>query len=140
MEIPRKLRDAMVAHALEDEPNECCGLLSGRDGVLVGHYPMRNVARSPYRYEIDGMQLHLTNREIEDGGGEIAAVYHSHTHNAAYPSDTDIRLATWSTAFYLLLSLAEKGQDGQLVRKNPPELRAFRIVDGEVTEEPIVIV
>ena len=140
MDIPRKLRDAMVAHAIEDDPNECCGLLSGKDGKLTGHYRMRNTEQSPYRYNMDGMQLHLTTKEIEDNGGELAAIYHSHTHSPALPSDTDIRLVTWPTAAYLILSLGEPGQDGRFVRKDPPEIRAFRIVDGEVTEETVVIV
>ncbi len=131
MEIPRELRDAMVSHALEDDPNECCGLLAGKDGKLTGHYRMRNAEASPYRYSMDGKELLSTLREIEDGGAELQVIYHSHTHSPAYPSATDIRLATWPDAYYLLVSLENK---------DDPDVRAFRIVDGAVTEEPVVIV
>ncbi len=131
MEIPRKLRDAMVSHALEEDPNECCGLLSKRDGTLVGHYRMQNAEQSPYRYSMDGKELLLTLREIEDGGAELHVIYHSHTHSPAYPSATDIRLATWPDAYYLLVSLEDR---------DDPDVRIFRIVDGEVTEEPVLIV
>ena len=121
----------MVAHALEEDPNECCGLLAGKDGKLTGHYRMRNAEQSPYRYSMDGKELLMTLREIEDGGAELQVIYHSHTHSPAYPSATDVRLATWPDAAYLLVSL-ENRQD--------PDIRAFRIVEGEVTEEPVVIV
>ena len=121
----------MVSHALEDDPNECCGLLSGRDGTLVGHYRMRNAEESPYRYSMDGKELLSTLREIEDGGAELQVIYHSHTHSPAYPSATDIRLATWPDAYYVLVSLEDT---------DDLAVRAFRIVDGEVTEEPVVIV
>ena len=130
MDIPRPFKEAMVVHALEEDPNECCGLLAGKDGTLVGHYRMTNAEKSPYRYNMDGKELLATLREIEDNGGEIAVIYHSHTHSPAYPSATDIRLATWPEAYYLVVSLLDK-QD--------PELRVFRIVDGEVTEEPVTI-
>ena len=131
MDIPRKLRDAMVAHAIEDDPNECCGLLSGRDGTLTGHHRMRNAERSPYRYSMDGKELLMTLREIEDGGAELQVIYHSHTHSPAYPSATDVRLATWPEASYVLVSLE---------KRDAPDVRSYRIVDGEVTEETVVIV
>ncbi len=131
MDILRKLRDAMVAHAIEEDPNECCGLLSGRDGTLIGHHRMRNAEQSPYRYSMDGKELLTTLREIEDGGAELQVIYHSHTHSPAYPSATDIRLATWPDAYYLLVSLQNK---------DLPDIRVFLITDGEVSEEDIRIV
>ena len=121
----------MVAHALEEDPNECCGLLSGKDGTLIGHHRMRNAEESPYRYSMDGKELLMTLREIEDGGAELQVIYHSHTHSPAYPSATDIRLATWPDAYYLLVSLEDR---------DALDLRVFRIVDGAVAEEPVVIV
>ncbi|MCH8199453.1 MAG: M67 family metallopeptidase [Chloroflexi bacterium] len=121
----------MVAHAIEEDPNECCGLLSGKDGKLTGHYRMRNAEQSPYRYSMDGKELLMTLREIEDGGAELQVIYHSHTHSPAYPSATDVRLATWPDASYLLVSLENR---------DDPDIRVFRIVDGEVTEEPVAIV
>ena len=120
----------MVKHALEDDPNECCGLLAGKDGAVMEHYRMTNVERSPYRYSMDGKELLFTNRKIEDLGWEILVIYHSHTHSAAYPSETDVRLATWPDAYYLLVSLQNK---------EDPDIRLFRIADSAITEEPVVI-
>lgn len=139
MEIPRSLADAMIEHAQEEDPNECCGLLAGTEAGVQKHYRMTNIEKSPYRYSMDGKELLLTYREIEDAGMEIQVIYHSHTHSPAYPSQTDVRLATWPDAYYLLLSLADKDANDQLVRKEPPELRIFRITDGEISEEPLTI-
>ena len=139
MEIHQEFVDAMVAHALEDDPDECCGLLATKDSVVVKHYRMTNAERSPYRYSMDDKELFITNREIEDSGWEMGVIYHSHTHSPAYPSQTDVRLAFWPGTYYLLLSLGEPDGQGQFVRKDPPELRIFLIEDGQVTEEPLVI-
>ncbi len=139
MEIPREFADAMVQHAIEEDPNECCGLLAGKDGQVLKHYRMTNTESSPYRYNMDGKELLLATREIDDNGWEMQVIYHSHTHSAAYPSNTDVRLAeNWPDPYYLLVSLREFDQAGALAR-GEPETRAFRIVDGQVAEEPIVI-
>lgn len=130
MNLPKSYVTAMVAHALEDTPNECCGILAGKDGRVVKLYRMANVERSPYRFNMDSNELYRTYREIEDNGGDLLAIYHSHTHSPAYPSATDVRLATWPEAYYILVSL-----------QNPssPEVRAFHIVDGKVTEEALIL-
>ena len=130
MEIGREFRDAMVQHALEEDPNECCGLLAGRNGTVLKHFRIANAEKSPYRYSMDGKELLDAYREIEDTGWEIQVIYHSHTHSPAYPSATDVRLATWPEAYYLLVSL---------LNRDDPDIRLFRIVDGAVTEEPVVI-
>ena len=139
MEIPREFADAMVQHAIEEDPNECCGLLAGKDGQVLKHYRMTNTEASPYRYNMDGKELLLATREIDDNGWELQVIYHSHTHSPAYPSDTDVRLAAnWPDPHYLLVSLREFDQAGALVR-GEPETRVFRIGDGQVAEEPLVI-
>ena len=130
LEIPARFRDAMVLHATEEDPNECCGLLAGAGGRVLRHYRITNTERSPYRFSMDGRELLLASREIEDGGWEIQVIYHSHTHSPAYPSATDIRLASWPEAYYLIISLMDE---------HSPDVRMFRIVDGDVTEEPVVI-
>ena len=139
MEIPKRFSDAMVEHALEEDPNECCGLLAGKDGEVLKHYRITNAVKSPTRYSMDSKELLMAYREIEDSGWEIQVIYHSHTHSPAYPSDTDVRLATWPDSYYLLMSLAEPDGNGQLLRKTPPQLRIFQILDGKITEEPVVI-
>lgn len=131
MEIPRPFADAMVQHALEEDPNECCGVLASKDGRVVKHYPMTNTEHSPYRYSMDGKELLATYREIEDNGWDLGVIYHSHTHSPAYPSATDVRLATWPDADYLLISLVDKAD---------PDLRNYTIVDEQIAEAPLTIV
>ncbi len=135
LELDKKYVDQMVAHALEDNPNECCGILAGPQGKVVKLYRMTNTEHSPYRYNMDAKELYLTYREIEDKKWDLIAIYHSHTHSPAYPSATDVRLATWpdgtSTwpeAYYILVSLMEQ---------HNPVVRAFRITDGQVEEEKL---
>ena len=130
LRIDKRFADEMVAHSMEEDPNECCGLLAGKDGRVMKLYRITNAQKSPYRYSMDGKELLVAYREVEDHGWEIQVIYHSHTHSPAYPSATDVRLATWPDAHYLVLSL-ENRQD--------PDIRIFRILDGAVTEEPLVV-
>ena len=131
MEIPAEIRDAMVQHALEEDPNECCGVLAGSGGLVLQHYRVTNTEKSPYRYSMDGRELNQVLREIDDNGWEMQVIYHSHTHSPAYPSNTDVRLAAnWPDPYYLLVSLMDK---------QSPNVRLFAIVDDSVTEEPVVI-
>ena len=132
MEIPAEIRDAMVEHALEEDPNECCGILAGAGGIVLQHYRITNTEKSPYRYSMDGRELNQVLRELDDNGWEMQVIYHSHTHSPAYPSDTDVRLAAnWPDPYYLLVSLMDK---------QSPVVRLFTIFDGTVAEEPVVIV
>lgn len=131
MEIPAEIRDAMVQHALEEDPNECCGILAGAGGIALQHYRITNTEKSPYRYSMDGRELNQVLRELDDNGWEMQVIYHSHTHSPAYPSSTDVRLAAnWPDPYYLLVSLMDK---------QSPDVRLFTIVDETVTEEPVVI-
>ncbi len=93
MQISPHLLDSVVAHAVRDAPNECCGVVAVRDGVAQAVHPLENMAASPLRFEVDGMALHHLLTEIEDGGGHLGAIYHSHTRSAPYPSQTDINFA-----------------------------------------------
>ena len=95
---------------------------------------MTNTAASPYRYDMDPSELmRILDHEYEDSGSELVAIYHSHTHSQAYPSDTDVRLAPTSffpDAFYILVSLLDKDK---------PDFRAFRIENGMVREEELLV-
>ena len=129
LELPREYVERMVGQAQDEAPNECCGLIAGEDGRAVAIYPMTNVEHSPYRYRPDPKEFYnIYFKEIEDRGRDILVIYHSHTHSPAYPSATDVRLASWPDAFYIIVSLADPQQ---------PVVRAFRIVDGAVTEEEL---
>jgi proteasome lid subunit RPN8/RPN11 len=130
MRIPQSLVDEIVSHAREDLPNECCGMVGGSDGVAATVYRAENAEASPLRYSIDAKEQFRLMRTIEDGGEELAAIYHSHTKSPAYPSQTDVNLAGWPEAVYLIVSLA----DG-----DAPDLKGFWIRDGKIEETELVV-
>jgi proteasome lid subunit RPN8/RPN11 len=125
MRIPRSIFDQMLEHAREEVPNECCGILGGKNGEATTLYRATNAEQSPLRYTLDPKDLfRISIQEIPERDEEMLAIYHSHTASPAYPSQTDINLATYPDSVYLILSLAE-GEE---------PLRGFRIDDGEVSE------
>lgn len=130
VQIPQSFHDEMIAHALDDDSIECCGVLAGTDGSFKKLYRMTNVENSPYRFSWDSKELIKVWNEIEDNGWEHRAVYHSHTHSEAYPSGTDVRLAAWPEAYYVIVSLMDN---------ESPTVRAFRIVDGNISEEELQV-
>ena len=128
MKISRQMVDEMIAHAREEAPNECCGMIGGVDGQAMSIHRTRNAEASPFRYSIDAQELLDTYNEIQASGQDLAAIYHSHTGSAAYPSQTDINLAGWPDTVYVIVSL----QDSE-----DPDLRGFWIRDGEIEETEI---
>lgn len=114
----------IVEHARAEDPNECCGLIASRDGVVVAVHPARNVAASPLRYELDPVEQYRLQSAIEDAGLELGGIYHSHTRSAPTPSQTDITLAAYPEALYVIVGLAAA----------EPQVRAWRIVDRQVSE------
>ena len=128
MRIAPHLLEAVVAHAVRDAPNECCGVVAVRDGVAESVHPLENLAASPLRFEVDGVALHHLLTEVEDGGGQIGAIYHSHTRSAPYPSQTDINFAAgWPGTEWLIVGT--KGPE--------PEVKSYLIDGGAVTEVPV---
>jgi len=132
LEITREARDAVVAHARRDHPDECCGVMTGRAGQVSRVVPMLNAERSPTGFTFDaGEQLRVW-REMDSRDEDVVVVYHSHTMTAAYPSRTDVR---WSAntpgVHWLLVSTREElGEQA--------EVRSFTIApDGTVTEEEV---
>lgn len=133
--IDERIREAIVAHAKRDHPDEACGVVAGPAGSdhPERFVPMRNAADSrPTLYEFSSADLFALYREMDERGEEPVVVYHSHTGSPAYPSSTDRRLAAEPNAHYVLVSTREHGND-----PGPVELRSFRIVDGDVTEEDV---
>jgi proteasome lid subunit RPN8/RPN11 len=130
IEIKSAYRDEMVAHAREDYPNECCGLLFGVGTAAKYCMRMENVEHSPLNYRVDGKELIRAFQEMDEIGLELIGIYHSHTHSPARPSRTDVALAGYPDAHYLIVSLADPEH---------PDLRAFTIVDGVVTEQEVVL-
>ena len=125
--------DAIVAHARRDHPDEACGVVAGPQGSdrATRFVPMVNAAMSPTFYEFDSGDLLRLYREMDDRDEEPVVIYHSHTATEAYPSRTDISYASEPNAHYVLVSTRDPASE---------ELRSFRIVDGEVTEEEVVVV
>jgi [CysO sulfur-carrier protein]-S-L-cysteine hydrolase len=135
LELTASVHDAMVAHSLDGLPNEACGLFAARPGTtrVERFFPMTNAAASSQLYQLDGREFMAVESESDAGGLEIIGVMHSHTHTSAYPSPTDVRDAAASDPFgmwhFVIVSL-----------KHPePALRSFRIRDGEITEEQVVL-
>jgi proteasome lid subunit RPN8/RPN11 len=130
MRISQELIDEMVAHAREDLPNECCGLVGGVDGEANRVIRVENSAASPLRYEMDPQGQYNALKEIEDGGGELLAIYHSHTRSPAYPSQTDVNQAVaWPEQVYLIVSLED--EEAPMVKGYL--LKDLEIADAEVT-------
>ena len=130
--IRRELVEAIVEHARRDHPDEACGVVAGPSPDRPERFvPMLNAARSPTFYQFDsGEQLKLY-REMDANDEVPAVVYHSHTATEAYPSRTDVSYAGEPEAHYVLVSTREP---------ETHEFRSYRIVDGEVTEEPVQVV
>ncbi len=131
--IPKMILAEMFAHALERDPEECCGVLIGAHGVAESSRRMRNEHPQPVRrYQMSPLELMDAEEAADATGRRIVAIYHSHTFTQAYPSQTDVRNAVdsgWIDPIYVLVSLVEKTR---------PIVRAYEINErGEVEEVPI---
>ena len=131
LELDQDHYEALVAHARAEYPNEACALLAGRDGAAERVYALPNAEASPTFYVVEPKAQLQAMTEMDELGWDLVGIFHSHTFTEAYPSRTDVELARYPEAAYLILSLADQ---------EAPELRAFRIVDGQVAEEPVEIV
>ena len=131
--IPEDLYGQIVAHSRADHPDEACGVLAGPAGSdrPERFIPMTNAARSPTFYEFDSTEQFRVWKEMDERDEEPVVIYHSHTATEAYPSRTDITLASEPGAHYVLVSTRESDQT---------EFRSYRILDGQVTEEPVAVV
>jgi proteasome lid subunit RPN8/RPN11 len=129
MKLARDLYDEIVDQARAEAPNECCGMVATRDGKAVKVYPALNAAASPLRYEMDGAEQYRIQMAIDDAGLDLGAIYHSHTRSEPVPSQTDINLAFYPDALYIIVGLAGGEAD----------MRAFTIRNGEVAKAELVI-
>ena len=130
MRIAQSLVDEIVAHAREDLPNECCGMVGGADGEARTVYRAENAEASPLRYSIDAKEQFRLMRTIEDAGEDLVAIYHSHTKSPAHPSQTDVNLAGWPDAVYVIASLADP---------DSPDVKGFWIRDGKIEEAELSV-
>ena len=121
--IPGELAKEMIEHCRQGRPNEACGILGSSNGEVVKVFRMTNAAGSPVRYSLEPKEQLAVYNTLDDNGWELGGVFHSHTHTEAYPSPTDVRLASEDVP-YLIVSLAQE----------PPSVRAFRIVKENWTD------
>jgi [CysO sulfur-carrier protein]-S-L-cysteine hydrolase len=120
---------------MEGRPNEACGILASKDGKVVKVFKMTNAEASPMRYSLDPKEQFAMYRKLDEEGWDLGGIFHSHTRTEAYPSPTDVRLASEEVP-HLIVSLAE----------NPATIRAFRILkeswtdeSGDIVEVPVVL-
>ena len=104
--------------------------VGARDGTAVAVFPVRNAAASPLRYEIDPKDQLAVFEAIDDAEHDVGAIYHSHTRSDPLPSQTDINLAFYPDALYVIVGVKDAGHD---------DVRAWRIVDGKVSEAPLEV-
>jgi proteasome lid subunit RPN8/RPN11 len=131
MRIAQSLIDEMVAHAREDLPNECCGMVGGAGGEASVVVPVVNSAASPLRFEMDPQGQYNALKAIEDDGREMLAIYHSHTKSAAYPSQTDVNQAVnWPDAIYLIVSLQDE---------DAPEVKGYWLKDLTIADAELIV-
>ena len=131
MRVPRQMVEEMIAHAREEAPNECCGMIGGADGSATTVYRSINAEASPLRYSLDASDQFRIMQEMEKRGEQLVGIYHSHTASAAYPSQTDVNLAAYPDAVYVIVSLEDPQN---------PDVRGFWIRDGQIDEAELDVV
>lgn len=140
LRLRRSVHLEMVGHCLDGLPLEACGLLAGPADLVTGDpaanagsalacYPCRNAAASSRVYEVHPLDLLRADRDAEERGLAIIGVFHSHTHTEPYPSSTDVAQAPDPAWHYVLVGL----------RDGDPVTRSYRIIDGNIAEEPVVL-
>ena len=131
MRIAQSLIDQMVDHAREDLPNECCGLLGGKDGRVTVLYRVANDAASPLRYVMHGQEEYDARKAIAEAGLEVIAAYHSHTKSEAFPSQTDVNQAVnWPELVYVIVSLKDE---------DAPDVKAYWLKDLKIADVELVV-
>lgn len=132
LQMSREIYEALVAHCLVSLPDEGCGLLAGVEGADVAErcYTTTNAANSARLYEVDPTEMLAADRDAEAKGWVLIGVFHSHTHSDPYPSATDVAQAPDPAWHYVLVGLAERA----------PVVRSYRIVEGGISEEELLVV
>lgn len=132
LRLERAAFDAICDLAFREYPLEMCGLIAGEPGAghAVRFYPCRNAAESAKVYTVEPKDFMRAERDADDRDWEINGVVHSHTHSEPYPSPTDVGQAPDPEWHYVIVSL----------KRDAPELRSYRIVDGEIAEESVELV
>ncbi len=123
--------DRILKHCRDEYPNEACGILAGHDGAVEKVYTMTNAEPSPSFYVMEPQEQFRIMKEMRQAGQDLVGIYHSHTGSQAYPSSTDVSLAYYPEAVYLIVSLLDRQH---------PAARGFTIVESKITEVSVHIV
>lgn len=130
LELSREQAAVLIAEARNEYPNECCGLLAGRDGRVERIYRGTNIDHSPYTYTMDPHEQLVAFKDMDSAGLDLLGIYHSHTHTVAYPSKTDVAKATYPDAVYVIVSLADQAS---------PQIKGFRITDSKIADAEVIV-
>jgi [CysO sulfur-carrier protein]-S-L-cysteine hydrolase len=121
----------ILQHCQDEYPNEACGILAGHDGTVEKIYSTSNAEPSPSFYFMDPQEQFRVMKEMRQAGLQLVGIYHSHTGSQAYPSSTDVSLAYYPDAVYVIVTLLDK---------NNPASRGFTIREGKITEVKVVVI
>lgn len=130
MILPRAVRDAIVAHAHETAPAECCGMLVGTAGSIVAAVRASNLSEDPARYLIDPRDHIRARREARACLQDVIGFYHSHPDSHARPSPTDLAEASYPDSLYLIVGVINNGPDVRLYRFDGKAFEAIAIEIG----------
>ncbi len=129
IQIKKPVLEAVVRHAQEEAPLECCGLLMGLHDVITLHQPMKNSLESNVRYAMESRELFQFFKNLRAADQKHLGIYHSHPASEAYPSETDVRESFYPDCAYFIVSLQNSGS---------PQVRAFQIANANVAELEII--
>ena len=127
--IPRIIFDEMIAHCKKGHPYEACGILAGEENMVSKIYPMTNIEKSPVSYLLDSKEQFNVMKDMRENSLSMAAIFHSHPSSAAYPSVTDVNLAFYEDAVYVIVSLIESS----------PVVKGFSIKEEKIEEIGVVV-
>jgi proteasome lid subunit RPN8/RPN11 len=128
--IPRYLLNEVISHCQEVYPKEACGILAGKDGVVLKVYKMRNIENSNISYMMDSKEQFTVMENVRKEGLDMTAIYHSHPELDAYPSLKDTKLAFYPDSVYVIVSLLDR----------EPKIKAFTIKEGKVEEVEVKVI
>src|SRR5512139_3070821 len=127
--IPQLIFDEMIAHCKKGYPYEACGILAGEGDMVSKIYAMTNIEKSPVSYQLDSKEHLNAMKDMRENNLSMVAIFHSHPSSSAYPSHTDVKLAFYEAAVYIIVSLSE----------NTPVVKAFSINEGNIEGVGVLI-
>lgn len=128
--LKKEFLEGIFNHSKREFPNECCGILAGKDGRVAKIYETTNIDKSPSTYFMEPKEQLEVMKEIRNQGWEMIGIYHSHVASPAYPSAHDVELAFYPEASYVIITLEDEAH---------PQIRSFKIVGAKIEKEELKI-